>query len=58
MLNPDVIEGSDVFQFILTGELVDHDNLEDPAELVKHLYTVTGLPAGAMKGIIWASQYR
>ena len=58
MLNPDVIEGSDVSQFIFRGNLVNHDILKDPAELVKCLYEFTGLPAGAVKDIIWTSQYK
>lgn len=58
MLTADVIEGSDVFQFIFRGNLVNHDNLKDPAELVKLLYKVSGVPAGAVKDIIWTSAYR
>ena len=58
VLIPDVIEGSDVFQFVIRGNLVNHDNLQDPAEIVKHLYKLIGLPAGAVRKVIWTSQYR
>lgn len=57
-LNADVIEGSDVFQFIVRGDLVNHNKLEDHAELVKLVYKLTGLPAGAVKDVIWISQFR
>lgn len=57
-LNPDVIEGSDVFQFITRGDSVNHELLKDPTEVVKHLYKLTGLPTGAVKEIIWTSEYR
>lgn len=58
ILNPDVIEGSDVFQFIIRGDLVNHENLSDPAEIVKFLYKLTGLPAGSLKNIVWNSLYK
>ena len=58
MLNPDVVEGSDVFQFIFSGNLVNHDSLKDPTELVKLLYKLTRLPTGAVKDVICTSQYR
>ena len=37
---------------------MNHDILKDPVELVKRLYEFTGLPAGAVKDIIWTSQYK
>lgn len=55
MLNPDVVEGSDIFQFMFKGDLADY---EPNDKIIQHLYKVTGLPDGTIKDIIWTSQYR